>query len=148
MASDSDRAALAREMEGARDAANAALEGEPWRYVLVHRDILASDAGYAQVGCFLALFSVIAGLILGPIIAWIVIGEIKGDALLVGPVIGFIIGFFGIDVVARIAVYIPPIRDRLETIAYAWMAVVPAVLTAATIIVWTMSSRASGSMPF
>jgi hypothetical protein len=66
----------------------------------------------------------------------------------VGPVVGFIVGFFGIDVVARMAVYIPPIRDRLETIAYAWMAVVPAVLTAATTIVWTMSSRASGSMPF
>ena len=148
IASDSDRAALARELENARDEANARLEGEQWRYVLVHRDILQTDAGYAQVGCFLALFSVVLGLIVGPIIGWLVTGQINGSALLVGPVVGFIVGFFGTEVVAAIAVYIPPLRDRLETVAYAWMAVVPGVLTAATIVVMTIWSGTAGSGPF
>jgi uncharacterized membrane protein YeaQ/YmgE (transglycosylase-associated protein family) len=144
LASDSDRAALAREMDEERDRANAGWGTDASGYVLVHRDILATDAGYAQVGCFLALFSVVVGLILGLIIGWIATSEVKGDALLVGPVVGFVVGFFGTEVVARIAVYIPPLRDRLETVAYAWTAIVPGVLTAATIIVMTMSSSTPG----
>jgi uncharacterized membrane protein YeaQ/YmgE (transglycosylase-associated protein family) len=88
--------------------------------------------------------SVVVGLILGLIIGWIATSEVKGDALLVGPVVGFVVGFFGTEVVARIAVYIPPLRDRLETVAYAWTAIVPGVLTAATIIVMTMSSGTPG----
>ena len=62
--------------------------------------------------------------------------------------VGFIVGFFGTEVVAAIAVYIPPLRDRLETVAYAWTAVVPGVLTAATIVVMTIWSGTAGAGPF
>ena len=140
LASDSDRAALAREMEDELDRVNTGRQVDATGYILVHRDILATDGGYAQIGCFLALFSVIIGLVAGPILAWVVTGRVELTGLLVGLVVGFVVGFLGIELVARIAVYIPPLRDRLVSTAYLWMAVIPGAVTAGTIIVMTLRS--------
>ncbi len=140
LASDSDRAALGRQMEEERNRANASVQGDAPQWVLVHRDILTTDGGYAQVGCFLALFSAIVGLVAGAIVASLVAGRVEVSGLLVGPVVGFVVGFFVIEPIALIAVYIPPLRDRLVPFAYGWMAIVPGAVTALTIIAITLWS--------
>jgi hypothetical protein len=128
---DADRTALARDMEAVRDAANAPLaEGVAHRYVLTHRDQLQADGGYAQVGCVLAIGSVLVGLIVGEIAVWLTTETLAGWPAVWAVVVGFVIGFFGIEPIAAVLVLFPPLRDRIEVIAYSWMGIVPGVVTA------------------
>ncbi len=129
---DLDREALAHDMEAATTRASASAGGN---YTLLHRDVLDADAGYAQVGCLLALVSVVVGLIVGLIVAWIATGEITLVAPIAGVVIGFVVGFLGVEPVASVAVLVPYLRDRVVNLAYAWFLVVPAVITTITIVV-------------
>jgi hypothetical protein len=134
LASDADRTRLAQDMEIARDRANADLERVEYRYELVHRDILDSDAGYAQVGCFVAVLSIAVGLVVGGIAGWVATGGVEGPALVIGSIVGFVVGFLGIGPVSSVAVNHPALRDRITDLAIAWFIVVPGVVTALTVI--------------
>ena len=92
-------------------------------------------------GCFVAVLSVLVGLLVGLAGAWIATGGISGDAAIVGAIVGFVIGFMGVDPVLSIAVERPAFRDRITDLAIAWWVVVPAVVTAATIIGIALATR-------
>ena len=143
---DADRTALARDMEAVRDAANASLaDGVADRYVLVHRDQLQADGGYAQVGCVLAVGSILVGVIVGEIAVWLTAGRLVGWPAVGAAVVGFVAGFIAVDPLGALLVRVPPLRDRIETIAYAWMTIVPGIVTAiATPILTTILERPTG----
>ncbi len=129
--SDADRSGLASDMERVLDASNATLNpGVEHDFRLRHRDTLDTDGGYAQVGCFLAFFSVVVGTIAGLILTWIAIGSIEAGATVYSMIAGFVFGFFVLDPVTKLAVNVRFIRDRITNMAYAWTAIVPAVVTA------------------
>ena len=134
LGSDEDRARLARDMELARDRANAGLERVESRYELEHRDILDVDAGYGQVGCVVAVASIVVGLVVGGVAGWAATGGVEGSALVIGSIVGFVVGFLGIAPVASVAVNHPALRDRITDVAIAWFIVVPGLVTALTVI--------------
>jgi hypothetical protein len=141
--SDTDRAALEHEMETARDEANAHLERVEYSYILVHRDILDTDAGYGQIGCVLILASVAVGLVAGLVGGWLATGSVAVSSALIGPIAGLAVGFYGLQPVASIAVNSPALRDRIVNLAYGFSLVVPAIVTAVTIVAMTVLSDAS-----
>jgi hypothetical protein len=129
---DLDRRSLAGAMEATRDRLNASAGGE---YALVHRDLIQSDAGFGQVGCLMAVASVIVGLVIG----LVVVSVLGGAPTLVGSgagvIIGFLVGLYTADSVASVAVLVPALRDRIVNFAYAWMLIVPGVVTVLTMVV-------------
>ena len=137
-----DRDNLAGEMDRLIEDANANLERVEYRYELRHRDILDTDAGYAQVGCFVAVLSMVVGLVVGAVGGWIASGGVNGDALVIGAIVGFVIGFFGDEPMSWIAVKHPRLRDHITDLALGWSIVVPAVVTAVTVIVLTVQFAA------
>jgi hypothetical protein len=139
LGSDEDRTRLARDMELALDRANAGLERVEYRYELVHRDILDADAGYGQVGCVVAVVSIVVGLIVGGIAAWAVTGGVEGSPLVIASIVGFVVGFLGIEPVSSVAVNHPALRDRITDLAIAWFIIVPGVVTALTVIAMTIA---------
>jgi hypothetical protein len=139
LGSDEDRARLVRDMELARDRANAGLERVEYRYELVHSDILDADAGYGQVGCVVAVASVVVGLIVGGIVGWAAAGGVNGTALVIASIVGFVVGFLGIEPVSSVAVNHPALRDRITDLAIVWFIVVPGVVTAVTVIAMTIA---------
>jgi hypothetical protein len=141
--SDADRATLEHEMETARDEANARLERVEYSYILVHRDILDTDAGYGQIGCVLVLASVAVGIVVGLVAGWVATGRVAVSAAVIGPIVGLAAGFYGFGPVASIAVNSPALRDRIVNLAYAFSIVVSAIATAVTIIVMTVLFDAS-----
>jgi hypothetical protein len=124
------------------EVANKDLERVEYRYELVHRDILDSDAGYAQVGCFVALLSMVVGLVVGAVGGLAVSGGINGTALVIASIVGFVVGFLGVEPVASIAVNHPRLRDNITDLAIGWSIVVPGVVTALTVIVLTVQFAA------
>jgi hypothetical protein len=139
--SEADRARLAHEMDRVLDVANTGLERVEYRYELVHRDILDGDAGYAQVGCFVAVLSIVVGLVIGGVGGWIATGGVNGSALVIGSIVGFVVGFLGIEPVSSIAVNYPTLRDRITDLAIGWHIVVPGVVAAVAVIVATIAMR-------
>jgi hypothetical protein len=138
-----DRQTLAGEMDRLQEVANADLERVEYRYELVHRDILDSDAGYAQVGCFVAVLSIVVGLVVGLLGGLAVSGGFNGTALVIASIVGFVVGFLGVEPVSSIAVNHPRLRDHITDLAIAWSIVVPGVVTALTVIVLTLQFAAS-----
>jgi hypothetical protein len=137
-----DRQTLAGEMDRLQEVANADLERVEYRYELVHRDILDSDAGYAQVGCIVAVLSIVVGLVVGLLGGWALSGGINGTALVIASIVGFVVGFLGVEPVSSIAVNYPRLRDHITDLAIGWSIVVPGVITALTVIVLTVQFAA------
>jgi hypothetical protein len=132
------RATLASLMEEMRDLSNAAVPAEAAeRYVLAHRDLLDTDAGYAQIGCFIALVSTAVGLVVGAILAWLLTERVEGGVLIISPIVGFLVALFAEAPLASLAVRIPALRDRIELLSVVWSVIVPGVLTAVLIVALT-----------
>jgi uncharacterized membrane protein YeaQ/YmgE (transglycosylase-associated protein family) len=135
---DEARAELARAMEAVRDRANAGLPVDASeRFVLTHREQLDTDAGYAQIGCALALLSTVVGLIVGTVAAWLLTDRVEGGVLIIGPIIGFVGGLLVEAPLSALAVRVPPLRDRIELLSVAWSSIVPGVVTAIAIVALT-----------
>ena len=111
-------------------------------YELVHRDILDSDAGYAQVGCFVVVLSIAVGLVVGLVGGLAVSGGVNGTALVIASIVGLVVGFLGVEPVSSIAVNHPRLRDHITDLAIGWSIVVPGVVTALTVIVLTVQFAA------
>jgi len=135
------RASLASSMEATRDRANAGVPADAAeRYVLAHRDLLDTDAGYAQIGCVIALVSTVVGLIVGAILAWLLTERVEVGVLIISPIVGFLVALFAEGPLASLAVGIPALRDRIELLSVIWSVVVPGVLTAVAIVALTLYS--------
>lgn len=99
---------------------------------------------YEQVGCPFVIASLIVGLIIGLVGAWMATGGFDGSAVL-GLIVGFAMGFLAPDPSAALAVSMPALRDRIVTLAYVWSLVVPGSVTAATIILLTPRVQVSAT---
>jgi hypothetical protein len=133
------RASLASAMEAKRDHANIDVPRDAAeRYVLAHRDLLDTDGGYAQVGCFIGLVSTAVGLIVGAILAWLLTEQVVGGVLIISPIIGLLVGLLAEAPLGSLAVRVPALRDRIELLSVLWSAIVPGVLTAIAIVALTL----------
>ena len=141
LATQRDRDRLARDMDHALASANAGLERVEHRYQLEHRDAFDTDAGYAQVGCVVALLSAVVGVGLGLLGGWLTTGALALPGAIVGSIVGFVVGFMGVGPVLSIAIDRPAFRDRITDIAMIWFIVVPAVLTAVVTIAVAIAAR-------
>jgi len=137
---DADHAALARDLERIRDAANVGLDRVEHRFVIEQRDELQTDAGYGQIGCFLIIVSIIAGELVGLFGGWLATGRLVGGGWFVGPIVGLVIGFYTTDWIGGVFAGIPALRDTQTDLAMLWSAIVPGVATAAVVVVMTIAA--------
>ena len=135
LSDEAKRAALAAEMERVRDLANQGLERVEYTYELTHRDDLASDAGYGQIGCVLMVPSILGGVIIGLLWSWFATRYTSLTDAVIGWIIGMVVALVSFEPVSEIAYNVPWLRDRMETLSFGWLLIVPGIATAITIIV-------------
>jgi len=142
LSDEAKRAALATEMERVRDLANNGLERVEYTYELTHRDDLASDAGYGQIGCLLTVPSILGGVIIGLLFSSIAIRYTSLTDAVIGSIIGFVVALVSFEPVSGIAYRVPWLRDRIDVLYFGWLLIVPGIATAVAIVVLAM--RATG----
>jgi hypothetical protein len=90
-----------------------------------------------------AVLSIVVGLVVGGVGGWIATSGVNGSALVIGSIVGFVVGFLGIEPVSSIAVNYPTLRDRITDLAIGWFIVVPGVVAAVAVMVATIAMRPS-----
>jgi len=132
--SDLDRSELRRTVEQSI-ALLAPLHGaEPTAYRLVYRPPGEEDAGYAQIGCVLALPSVLIGDLIGGLLT-----VAKDEALplieaaIFAAVVGFSLGFVVSGTLApRVLALVPATRARAAETGMSLQLLIPGLVTTAT----------------
>jgi hypothetical protein len=125
---DADRSALADDMAKVRDRLGQHAPGPGVMYVFNHRDELQTDGGYGQVGCLVAVVSSVVGQVLGIVVALLAIGSVNVGAALIGVVAGVIAAMYTADIVGTVLTGVRGMRDRVVTIMYLYMAILPGLV--------------------
>jgi hypothetical protein len=132
--SDLDRSSLRRTIEQSI-ALLAPLHGaEPTAYRLVYRPPGEEDAGYAQIGCVLAVPSILIGDLIGGLLT-----VARGEALplieagIFAAVVGSSLGFVALGTLApRVLAFVPVARARAAETGMSLQLLIPGLVAAAT----------------
>jgi len=132
--SDLDRSELRRTVEQSIALLAPLHAAEPTAYRLVYRPSGEEDAGYAQVGCILAVPSVLIGDLIGGLLT---VGRDEALPLIEGAifvaVVGFSLGFVVFGTLApRVLALLPATRARAAETAMSLQVVIPGLVSCAT----------------
>jgi hypothetical protein len=133
---DLDRSSLARAMDATVERLSSP-DGKPTDpHVLMHRLPLETDAGTAQIGCFVVIVALVPAILIVSIAMWALTGRSAVTLTIAAGVVAFVVAFFGTEFVGMAASHIPSLRgqEAMDKIALVWWIVAP-IITGAIIIV-------------